>query len=80
MAEQESSREELEILSPDELRNAEGFLPELSGHTFWHKKDICDYCNGLLGTDLLVLQKVGRNGLTFMCLGCVNRLFLKLVD
>jgi hypothetical protein len=74
----QTSGEKIELLSDDELREA--FLPELDGQTFWHKKAVCDYCYAPFGTDLLVLQKIGRNGLTFMCLSCTKSLFQKLVD
>lgn len=79
MAEQGSTREEISYLTPEELRDMAGVLPDLNGETLWHKKVMCDYCYQDLGTDVLVLQKIGRNGITFMCLGCVSRLFKALV-
>lgn len=72
---EDADRQEMELLNPDELRNVAGFLPELNGLTFWHLDNACDYCQQELGEEFLAIQKIGRNGLSLMCIACVRRLF-----
>jgi len=71
----DSKEIEFQPLTTDELRDTGAFLPELNGYTLWHKSPTCDYCQLPLEHSFMVLQKVARSGLSFMCNECLRRLF-----
>ena len=74
MAEQGSNGEEIEILTPDELRDTGIAIPEFNGVTIWHNDLVCGFCLGPVEIHVYLLQWEKRSAVHLMCENCFRKM------